>query len=53
VGDPDCDVLTASLIAALRRYGLPEPTIQIRRVDSLARHQASGKLRRFIPRPAS
>jgi hypothetical protein len=28
---------------------LLEPTIQIRVVDSLQRHQASGKLRRFIP----
>jgi len=49
VGGPDLDILTSSLIAALRRYGLPEPTIQIRVVNSLQRHQASGKLRRFIP----
>jgi len=49
VGAPDLDSLTAALIAALRRYGLPEPTIVIRAVDRLQRHQASGKLRRFIP----
>ena len=49
VGAPDLDSLTAALIAALRRYGLPEPTIVIRAVDRLERHQASGKLRRFIP----
>ena len=39
----------SALIAALRRYGLPEPTIRIQVAESLQRHQASGKLRRFIP----
>ena len=45
----DTEALTSSLIAALRRYGLSEPTIRIRVTDSLRRHQGSGKLRRFIP----
>jgi phenylacetate-coenzyme A ligase PaaK-like adenylate-forming protein len=52
VGAPDAlntDALTSLLIAALRRYGLSEPTIRIRVSDGLRRHQASGKLRRFIP----
>ncbi len=49
VGDPDVEILTSTLIAALRRYGLSEPTIQIRVADTLQRHQASGKLRRFSP----
>jgi phenylacetate-CoA ligase len=49
VGAPDTDALTSSLIAALRRYGLSEPAIRIRVTDTLQRHQASGKLRRFIP----
>jgi phenylacetate-CoA ligase len=49
VGAPDTGALTSSLMAVLRRYGLPEPTIRIRVTDSLQRHQASGKLRRFIP----
>jgi phenylacetate-CoA ligase len=49
VGSPDVDTLTSSLIAALGRYGLSEPTIRIRVADRLQRHQASGKLRRFIP----
>lgn len=49
VGSPDLDALTASLVAALRRYGLPNATINIRVIDRLRRHQASGKLRRFIP----
>lgn len=49
VGDPDPDALSSLLIAALRRCGLSHPTIQIQVADSLPRHQASGKLRRFIP----
>jgi phenylacetate-CoA ligase len=52
VGAPDAldaGALTSSLIAALRRYGLSEPTVRIRITDSLQRHHASGKLRRFIP----
>lgn len=49
VGSPGLEALTASLIAALRRYGLANPTINIQVADSLQRHQASGKLRRFVP----
>ncbi|WP_156661541.1 phenylacetate--CoA ligase family protein [Mycobacterium sp. 852002-51163_SCH5372311] len=52
VGTPDVPALSTALIAALRGYGLPDPAIQITVVDSLQRHQASGKLRRFIPLPA-
>lgn len=46
---PDIQALTTALIAALRGYGLLEPTILIRAVDTLQRHHGSGKLRRFIP----
>jgi phenylacetate-CoA ligase len=49
VGNPNVEVLISSLMGALRRYGLSEPTIRIRLADSLPRHQASGKLRRFVP----
>jgi phenylacetate-coenzyme A ligase PaaK-like adenylate-forming protein len=49
VGTPNLDVLTSSLIAAFRRYGLSGEGIRIRVVESLERHGASGKLRRFIP----
>jgi phenylacetate-coenzyme A ligase PaaK-like adenylate-forming protein len=49
VGAPDLEDLVSKLVAALRRYGLPEPTIRIRVADSLQRHPASGKLRRFVP----
>jgi phenylacetate-CoA ligase len=53
VGTPDVDTLTSSMIAALRRHGLSDPEIRIRVVDRIPRHNASGKLRRFIalPRP--
>jgi phenylacetate-CoA ligase len=50
VGSPDVAALTTALVAALRRYGLPEPTVEIRVVDRIPRHQASGKLKRFIAR---
>lgn len=49
VGAPEIETLIAALAAALRRYGLAQPVIRIRLTDSLTRHQASGKLRRFIP----
>jgi phenylacetate-CoA ligase len=49
VGTPDADALTASVIAALRSHRLPDPKVAIRAVESLKRHQTSGKLRRFIP----
>jgi phenylacetate-coenzyme A ligase PaaK-like adenylate-forming protein len=48
VGQPDVDALTAAVLAALRRCGLPDPEVQIRVVDRIPRHQASGKLKRFI-----
>jgi phenylacetate-coenzyme A ligase PaaK-like adenylate-forming protein len=50
VGSPDVDALTTALVAALHRYGLPEPTVEIRVADRIPRHQASGKLKRFIAR---
>jgi phenylacetate-coenzyme A ligase PaaK-like adenylate-forming protein len=48
VGRPDVDTLTAAVVAALRRCGLPNPTVDIRVVDRIPRNQASGKLKRFI-----
>ena len=50
VGRPDVNALRAALVAALRRYGLPQPTVEIRVVDRIPRHQATGKLKRFIAR---
>ena len=49
IGAPAVEALRAALVTALRRYGLSEPAVQIRSVERLQRHQASGKLRRFIP----
>ena len=51
VGSPDVAALTISIAAALRRHGLPDPQLQIRIVDQIQRHEATGKLRRFIARP--
>ena len=51
VGNPDLDALKTSLIAAQRRYGLPDPTVEIGVVDRIPRHHATGKLKRFIPLP--
>ncbi len=51
VGRPDVDALRASVVGALRRCGLPHPTVAIRAVDRIPRHQASGKLKRFIALP--
>ena len=38
-----------SLVDALRRHGLSDPEVAIRIVDRLQRHEATGKLKRFIP----
>jgi phenylacetate-CoA ligase len=41
--------MVPALVAAIQRYGVPDPSIRILPVDTLARNQASGKLRRFVP----
>jgi phenylacetate-coenzyme A ligase PaaK-like adenylate-forming protein len=48
VGSPDVDALRTALIASLRRYGLPDPAVEIRVPDCIPRQHASGKLKRFI-----
>jgi phenylacetate-coenzyme A ligase PaaK-like adenylate-forming protein len=48
VGQPDVDALTVAMVAALRRCGLPDPRVGIRIVDRIPRHEATGKLKRFI-----
>jgi phenylacetate-coenzyme A ligase PaaK-like adenylate-forming protein len=50
VGAPDVRALVSSVSTALKRQGLPDPQVEIRIVDRLERHAATGKLRRFIPR---
>jgi phenylacetate-coenzyme A ligase PaaK-like adenylate-forming protein len=49
VGRPDTTSLTSALNDALTHYGLADPHVRIHAVEQLPRHQASGKLRRFIP----
>ncbi|MDN5916054.1 MAG: hypothetical protein L0I76_13265 [Pseudonocardia sp.] len=41
--------LRTDLIAALARVGLARPVVAVRTVPELARHPATGKLRRFLP----
>jgi len=51
VGSPETADLAASLTAALRRAGLPDPQVRIHTVDRIQRHESTGKLRRFIALP--
>lgn len=48
VGNPDAEVLAAGLVAAAKRHGLVDPTISVRVVDRIPRHEGSGKLLRFV-----
>lgn len=49
VGTADVDELRAAVAATLVRYGLAAPTVDVRVVDRIPRHRASGKLKRFVP----
>ena len=49
VGDSDVDALASALGAALSRHGLSDPEVTVRVVDRLHRHEATGKLKRFVP----
>lgn len=49
VADVDLHYLVEALEMAMRRHGVIEPTIRIRTVRATERHQASGKLKRFVP----
>jgi len=48
VGSPDVAAVTSQLVAALRTHGLANPQLEVRTVARIERHQATGKLRRFI-----
>jgi len=41
--------LAAALADSLRRAGLAEPEVAVRRVDAIARHPETGKVKRFVP----
>jgi phenylacetate-CoA ligase len=43
------DLIQSKLVHALKKAGLPHPVISIKCVKNIARHQETGKLRRFIP----
>jgi phenylacetate-CoA ligase len=49
VGDPDVDGLASAVATALRRHGLADAEISVRTVERLARHESTGKLKRFVP----
>jgi phenylacetate-coenzyme A ligase PaaK-like adenylate-forming protein len=51
VGAPDVTALAGALAAGLRERGLPAPEITVTPVAALQRHEATGKLRRFVPLP--
>ena len=49
VSSGDVHSLEPALVSALQRHGIAEPSIRVRAVETLARHRASGKLKRFVP----
>lgn len=49
VASADMAALVPALVAAVQRHGVADPSIRIRTVPTLERHQASGKLKRFVP----
>jgi phenylacetate-coenzyme A ligase PaaK-like adenylate-forming protein len=49
VGTPDIAALSGAVAAAVQRYGLPHPQINVAVVEQLQRHQSTGKLTRFVP----
>ena len=53
VATADVQSLIPALVSAMQRHGVTSPSIQMRTVESLDRHQASGKLKRFVPLPDS
>jgi hypothetical protein len=52
VASADVQSLVPALVAALQRYGVAQPSIRLRNVETLGRNQASGKLKRFVPLPS-
>jgi len=52
VATGDAQSLVPALVSALQRHGVADPSIRMRTVDTLERHQASGKLKRFVPLPS-
>ena len=53
VATAEMQSLVPALVSAMQRHGVAHPSIQMRTVETLDRHQASGKLKRFVPLPRS
>ena len=51
VASADVEELVPALVTAMRRHGVADPSIRIRAVKTLQRHETSGKLKRFVPLP--
>jgi len=49
VADASLQDMISALVSAMQRYGVAQPSIRIRSVDTLGRNQAGGKLKRFVP----
>ncbi|WP_428343119.1 phenylacetate--CoA ligase family protein [Mycobacterium sp.] len=52
VADADLQPLVPALVAAMQRHGVTDPAVTLRTVQTLGRHQSSGKLKRFVALPA-
>lgn len=52
-GSLELDDVVDRLTAALAHAGLPRPDVTARTVATLTRHPQTGKLQRFVPRPAT
>jgi phenylacetate-CoA ligase len=52
VARADVQSLAPALVTAMQRHGVAHPSVRIRRVETLGRNQASGKLKRFLPLPS-
>ncbi len=52
VANADVQSLVPAVVSAMQRYGLTEPSIRIRVVETLERNRATGKLKRFVPLPS-
>ncbi len=48
VGTPDRQALTVKLVESLALHGLPDAQVTVERVASIERHEATGKLKRFV-----
>jgi phenylacetate-coenzyme A ligase PaaK-like adenylate-forming protein len=49
VANDDVQSLVPDLVSAMQRHGVVKPSVRITAVETLARNQASGKLKRFVP----